>query len=269
MDGRQTRLARILSPEGRALLVPIDQALSSGPMPGLSDSSAAIETILEAEPNAMIMHRGPSRAAWPLRRRSALIVHLSGGTELSGQAEVKTPICRVEDALRLACDAVSVHISLGAGEDPDALRQLAQAVSSSAEWSLPVLAMMYVYGEAAEKPGAIAHAARIAAELGADLVKVSYPGGAAEVEQVVNGCQLPVLVAGGPPDDNGWPLLKTIEQSVKLGAAGACVGRNIYQHPHPAAMVRALKAVIHDGSSARDAYDTYVAQGAPLEHQLA
>lgn len=258
MDGRDVRLARVLSLAGRALVVPIDQALSSGPMPGLIDSPRTVETIAGAGPSAMIMHRGAARASWPPRSRAALIVHLSGGTELSGAAERKAPVCTVEDALRLGADAVSVHISLGAGEDSDALRHLAQTVSSASPWSLPVLAMMYVYGDVARKPGAGAQAARIGAELGADLVKVSCPDELRELERLVDGCYVPVLVAGGPPGENGWPLLQTIEEAMKLGAAGACVGRNVYQHPDPAAMVRALKSVIHDGSSAREAYDENV-----------
>jgi fructose-bisphosphate aldolase/2-amino-3,7-dideoxy-D-threo-hept-6-ulosonate synthase len=116
---------------------------------------------------------------------------------------------------------------------------------------------------------AAAHAARIAAELGADVVKLGYPGDPREFERLVDGCFVPVVVAGGAPGENGWPLLQTIEEAVRLGAAGACVGRNVYQHRDPAAMVRALRAVVHGGSPAREAYDTYIAPGAgPLPEPL-
>jgi predicted phospho-2-dehydro-3-deoxyheptonate aldolase len=261
MDGRELRLGRILSSSGRALIVPIDQGLTSGPLPGLGHPRSAVETILEGRPDAMIMHRGPARALWPARTPSALIVHLSGGSELRGRPELKTGVCRVEDAIRLGADAVSVHISLGTTHDAEALRHLAETASSCSDWGMPLLAMMYVYGEKAKDVQATSHAARIAAELGADVVKLSYPGDPREFERLVDGCFVPVVVAGGPPGDNGWPLLQTIEEAIRLGAAGACVGRNVYQHRDPAAMVRALRAVVHSGRSARDAYDTYIAPG--------
>jgi predicted phospho-2-dehydro-3-deoxyheptonate aldolase len=253
MRGRERRLARIFREDGRALVVPIDHPLSLGPVRGLERPANAVTDVLDGGADAMLMHRGPVAAGiWPPEARAGLVVHLSAGTELSGRSELKTCVCGVEEAIRLGADAVSVHISLGTGEDAAALAHLAASADACSEWCMPLIAMMYVYGPNAT-PKSIAHAARIACELGADAVKVAHPGDDDALAALVDGCFVPVLLAGGAASD---PLgfLRSLEQAVEAGVAGACIGRNVWQHESPRLFASALRAVIHDDVPADVAY---------------
>jgi class I fructose-bisphosphate aldolase len=216
-------------------------------------------TLLEVragQPDSMIVQRGVAARLWAARPPCGLIVHLSGGTELSGRPMLKNRVCDVEEAIRLGADAVSMHVPLGLGADGDgaALHELGRVASACANWNLPLLAMMYVYGEATRRSGADAHAARVAADLGADLVKVAYPGNPEALAGLLASCYVPVLVAGGEASGDGRQTLELAAEAVTLGAAGVCVGRNVYQHRDPAGMVRALRAVVHDGRTPADAW---------------
>ena len=253
MDGKARRLARIF-PGGRTLIVPVDHAVTSGPLPGLADAGRTIERVLEGGPDAMLMHRGaPLAGVWGAPPDVALIAHLSAGTELSGRPHVKARVGNVEDAVALGADAVSVHVTLGTEEDPAALTDLGEVSSLCVRWGMPLLAMMYVHGEPASSTEPILHAARIAAELGADIVKVNHPGDETSLHELVASCYARVVIAGGPKASNEHELLATLEEVVAAGAAGACVGRNIHQHRDPAALTRACRAVVHEEATADEA----------------
>lgn len=264
MTGKARRLTRIFGEDGRALVVPIDHPVTLGPIAGLESPGTAIAAMLDGGVDAMVVHRGVvTSGAWPSGAPAALIVHLSGGTELSGRPELKSEVCAVEDAVKLGADAVSVHISLGTERESEALCQLARAATACQEWGMPLLAMMYVYGDAATGPRTVVHAARIAAELGADCVKVSHPGDPEQLAELVEGCFCRVLIAGGARVEDSGQLLTTVEEAVGAGVAGFCIGRNAYQHPRPAQFTRALRAVIHDGKSAAEALGALHLQDTP------
>jgi class I fructose-bisphosphate aldolase len=95
-------------------------------------------------------------------------------------------------------------------------------------------------------PAAVMHAARLGAELGADLVKVSYTGSKESFRKVVEGCHVPVVIAGGPKMDSDSAVLRMVSDAIDAGAAGISIGRNVFQHRCPALMVSALSAIVHD-----------------------
>ena len=256
MTGKERRAARVFGSDGRALVVPIDHAVTNGPIAGIADPSTTITNLLEGGADAMLMHRGLVAAGvWPAKVDAALIVHLSGGTEMSGRPELKTMVCDVEEALRLGADMVSIHVSLGTGSDLDALADLGRVSSACSKWGMPLLAMVYGYGDAASKRSCIPHAARIAAELGADCVKVNHPGDPELLRRLVEGCFRPVLIAGGERVSDSFRVLRGVEEALAAGAAGVCIGRNAYQHDTPSEFVRALRAVIHEGQTAAEAFE--------------
>ena len=88
-------------------------------------------------------------------------------------------------------------------------------------------------------------AARIGAELGADIVKTNYTGSPETFREVVDGCPVPVVIAGGPRMDSPRDVLEMLHDSISVGAAGASIGRNVFQAPDPTAMVRAMCEVVH------------------------
>jgi predicted phospho-2-dehydro-3-deoxyheptonate aldolase len=262
MIGKTNRLARILGKNRRTVIVPIDQSITSGPIPGLDNLRNTLQSITEGGPNAVLMQRGPVMAGlWNPGAESSLIVHLSGGTQLSEEAQVKICVCSVEDAIRLGADAVSVHVSLGLGNERDgqALAELGRISGECQRWGMPILAMMYVYGAHHQNnPASIIHAARVGAELGVDLIKVNYTGDINSFRQLIDTCYVPIVVAGGDTDGDGYGILKQAEIVLSEGAAGVCIGRNVYQHKNPAQMVRALSSIAHRGCTADEVYDEFI-----------
>lgn len=254
MTAKAKRLRRIFQEDGRAFVVPIDHAVTSGPIAGIESPRSTIAAMVESGVDAMIVHRGVvTGGAWPIDSDAGLIVHLSAGTELSGSPELKSAVCAVEDAVKLGADAVSVHVSLGTGHDSEALSRLGATAGACQEWGMPLLAMMYAYGEAARGRTSTAHLARIGAELGADCVKVDQPDDREQLDALLSGCFCPVMVAGGRRVDDDRRVLSRVEAALTAGAAGACVGRNAYQHPRPSRFAKALGDVVHGRRSADEA----------------
>ena len=151
------------------------------------------------------------------RRRGkdvGLIIHLSGSTSLSPYPNAKTLVCTVEEALKLGADALSIHINIGNGSEREMLADLGRVAREAREWGMPLLAMMYPRGEKIKDefdPQVIMHVARLGAELGADIVKVSYTGSVESFRKVVAGCPVPVVIAGGPKmnsDRTSWRWCK-------------------------------------------------------------
>jgi DhnA family fructose-bisphosphate aldolase class Ia len=235
-----------LLPAGRGVFLPIDQPFTVGPLPGLADPRRDLPGLLAGRPDAVIAHRGLIARGLLADCPSAIVLHLSAATELSHRSAAKTLLTGVTDALHLGVDAVSVHISFGDAEESTMLAGAGRIAARCDEWGLPLLIMAYVVGVAPERePAKIAHAARVAAEIGADVVKVPYTGCAASFADVVTSCFVPVVVAGGAK--TAWPrVLADVSQAVEAGARGVCVGRNVFQHDDPRAALAALHDVVRD-----------------------
>ncbi|SCL17987.1 fructose-bisphosphate aldolase, class I [Micromonospora inyonensis] len=251
VNGRERRLQRLLpTRSGRTVLLPIDQPVTLGPIRGLTDIDQALPVLLEGAPTAVIAHRGViRRVPVELSERIGLVMHLSVGTSLSGRGHVKVPSSTVVEAVRLGADAVSVQVTFGAPEELTMLTELARVVDACAEWGMPVLAMTYVHGvDPTAEPAKVAHAARVAAELGSDIVKVPWTGTPDSFEEVVTGCFAPVVVAGGEQADQWEAVPSMVKDAMSVGAAGTCVGRNIFQHHDPGQALAQLRAAVHDGS---------------------
>jgi len=258
--GKAIRLERIFNRDtGRAIVVPLDHGVSVGPIKGLIDMRETLSNIAEGGANAVLMHKGLVRCGH--RRRGpdiGLIVHLSASTSLSPFPNAKTMTGTVEEAIRLGADAVSVHINLGDETEKDMLKDVGQVSARANEWGMPFLAMMYARGPKVKDeydPEVVAHCARVGLELGADVVKVPYTGDVDSFHRVVEGCCIPVVIAGGPKMDSLRDLLQMVADSVKAGGAGLSMGRNIFQADNPQTLVRALHGIVHKDLSVDAAMD--------------
>jgi fructose-bisphosphate aldolase/2-amino-3,7-dideoxy-D-threo-hept-6-ulosonate synthase len=123
-------------------------------------------------------------------------------------------------------------------------------------YGMPLLAMMYPRGPkipSEHAADAVAHAARLGAELGADIIKTNYTGNIDTFKAVVEGCPAPVVIAGGPKCKTTQELLQMARDSIKAGSAGLSIGRNVFQHESPALMVKALAAIVHQDVSVEHA----------------
>jgi class I fructose-bisphosphate aldolase len=181
MIGKKIRLERIINRNShRTVIVPMDHGVTVGPIEGLADMRDTISKVVAGGANAILMHKGIVHAGHRGSGKDVgLIIHLSAGTSLSPDPNAKELVCTVEEAIKLGADAVSVHINLGAGTDRDMLRQLGYVSERCMEWQMPLVAMIYTRGSKIEDEYAlkyVKHAARVGAELGADIVKVNYTG---------------------------------------------------------------------------------------------
>ncbi len=252
--GRDVRLSRILR-DGKMVCIPMDHGISNGPIKGLEDVHGMIYQCAPAGLTCVLVNKGIIKTL-PRPPDIGLIAHLSGSTSLGPAPNRKMLMGSVEEALRLGADAVSLHINIGAKEEPEMLQKLGMVADKCDEWSVPLVAMMYPRGENIKNPHdpeIVAHAARIGAEAGADLVKAVYTGDIESFRKVVKSCPVPIVIAGGPKASTDREILEMCAGAMTAGAKGVTFGRNIFQHKNPPAMVRALSRIIIQGKSVREA----------------
>jgi fructose-bisphosphate aldolase/2-amino-3,7-dideoxy-D-threo-hept-6-ulosonate synthase len=248
--GKKRRLRRIFRDDNRTVLVPMDHGVTVGPVKGLVDMQRIVNKLLLGDVDAVVVNRGIAKSVDT--GKTGLIVHLSGITVHCPDPNNKVQICSVEDAVRLGADAVSVHVNVGAPQEAQMLTTLGSVACECDTLGIPLLAMIYPRGPNIKDPHAVdvvAHAARLGAELGADVVKTNYTGDAESFREVVRGCPVPVLIAGGPKVETTKDVLKMVYDSLKAGGAGLSIGRNVFQHDNPTKMVKALSALVHSGAS--------------------
>lgn len=161
----------------------------------------------------------------------------------------------MKEAIRLNVAAVGISIFVGSKYEHESLLNLARLVDEGEEYSIPVMAVTAV-GKEMEKREAryLALSCRIAAELGASIVKTYW---CENFEKVVEGCPVPVVIAGGPKVDSELEVFEFVYDGMEKGAIGVNLGRNIWQHEHPVAMIKALRAIIHEEATAKDAHEIF------------
>ncbi len=256
--GKSVRLERIFNRNTkRTIIVPLDHGVSVGPIFGVVDLRDTVDKVAEGGANAVLMHKGlPRRTHRGHGRDVGLIIHLSASTDLSPFPNAKTLVGEVEDAIRLGADAVSVHVNLGDETERNMLGELGAITSRANNWGMPVLAMVYARGPKIKNGfdmEVVKHCARLGEELGADVVKVPFTGDSETFSRVVEGCEIPVVIAGGPKMDNQRDIVQMAYDSIQAGGAGLSVGRNIFQAENPSKLVRALHGVIHEGWNVEEA----------------
>ena len=254
-DGRSVRMSRIMR-RGRMLGIPMDHGVSNGPIEGLEEPAKVVEGCDGMGVTAFILNKGVARALPRPPRSAGVLVHFSSSTSLSTAPNRKMLTGTVEEAVRLGADGVSLHVNVGGKEEPEMLAQLGATAERCDAWGMPLLAMMYPRGENVRDPHdpeTVAHAARIGAECGADIVKTVYTGDRESFARVVRSTPVPVVIAGGPKCETDLDLLRMTEDAVGAGAAGVTYGRNIFAHKSPPRMVQALAAVIFKGVKATEA----------------
>lgn len=256
--GKQIRLERIINRRShKTVIVPMDHGVTVGPIAGLEDMRVTVNDMAEGGANAVLMHKGLIRCSHRGAGRDVgLIVHLSASTSLSENGNSKVLVGTVEDAIRHGADCVSVHVNLGDAEEGRMLADLGRIASDCADWGMPLLAMMYARGPKIKNgfdADIVAHCARVGAELGADIVKVSYPGTVEGFEKVTSACCVPVVIAGGERMDSTREFLSMVYDSIAAGGSGVSVGRNVFQHPRRRQLLQAMNAIVHEQKSLEEA----------------
>jgi len=256
--GKSVRLERIFNRKThKTIIVPMDHGVSSGPIAGLTDMPKIVNKVADGGANAVLLHKGIVRHGHRgYGRDIGLILHLSASTSLAPDPNNKVLVTSVEEALKLGADAVSVHINIGAENEADMLRELGEVSQECTEWGMPLLAMMYPRGKkitSEHDVEVVKLAARAGAELGADMIKTNYTGDLDSFKEVIEGCPIPLVIAGGPKMDTTEDVLQMVKDAMEAGAVGTSIGRNVFQADDPTKMVEAMAAVIHDGKSVEEA----------------
>jgi predicted phospho-2-dehydro-3-deoxyheptonate aldolase len=253
-SGKTRRLRRIMRADSKSFIIAMDHGVTLGPVRGLENMQETVKRVVSGGADAVLVHKGIAKHVDT--HGSGLIIHVSASTKLGGKPNLKVAVCTLEEAVRLGADAVSAHINVGSEEEDKMLEFLGSLSEQCDSFGIPLLAMMYPRGPNIKNENeyeVVSHAARIGAELGADIVKTVYTGDIVSFRRVVQSCPVPVVVAGGPRMTTDMDVLELGESSMKAGAAGLSFGRNVFQHDNPEAMSRALAAIVHEHANAKDA----------------
>jgi predicted phospho-2-dehydro-3-deoxyheptonate aldolase len=259
MDGKTIRLRRIFDQKSqKTVIVPMDHGISLGPVKGVADIRATVDKVAEGGASAVVVHKGLVRYLGPaVGSKVALIVHISASTSLSADSNYKRLVAGVPDVSALGADAVSIHCNIGGGHEDDMVADFGMVADECRAMGLPLLAMCYPRGPNVKDQfdlEAVKHCARLAAELGADVVKTNYTGSVESFKEVVKGTPIPVVIAGGPKMKSDADFLSMVYDAVRAGAKGVSIGRNVFQHDDVAGITRALSRIVFDGMRPEEAY---------------
>ncbi len=252
MIGKKIRLERIFNKKSkRAVIVPMDHGVSMGPIDGLQNMEETINDIALAGADAVLLHKGiVTNGHRGYGKDIGLIIHLSGGTALGPEGNNRVLVTTVKEAVRLGADAVSMHVNIGADNESEMLQDLGMVAEECNEYGMPLLAMMYARGDKIPKDQEfdvkfIKHVARIGAELGADIIKTVYTGDKKSFKEVIDGCPVPVVIAGGPKMNSEEELLKMVADAMDCGAGGVSIGRNVFQSENRIELTKKICSIVH------------------------
>lgn len=252
--GMQNRLARIFNPvSGHTVMLAFDHGYFQGPTTGLERVDLSIVP-LAGDADALMCTRGILRSTIPVDYGNGIVMRASGGPSVLKELSDERLALDMEDAARMGVHAVAVQVFVGGEHETQSVHNMTRLIDAGYRLGIPVLGVTAVGKELTRDARYLGLATRICAELGAQMVKTYYVDEG--FEDVTAGCPVPVVMAGGkklPEMDALTMAWKAVEQ----GAAGVDMGRNIFQSPAPSAMIRAVRAVVHDGSRPEEAYEMY------------
>jgi putative autoinducer-2 (AI-2) aldolase len=252
--GMQNRLARIFEPaSGHTVMLAIDHGYFQGPTTGLERVDIRIVPLLSYA-DALMLTRGILRTTIPPSFTHGVVLRASGGPSILKELSNEQIAVDIEDAVRLNVAAVAVQVYIGGEFETQTVHNMTRLVDLGNRYGIAVLGVTAVGKAMTRDAKYIRLACRICAELGAHVVKTYYvPDG---FETVTASCPVPVVMAGGkklPELD----ALTMAYRAIQEGAAGVDMGRNIFQSESPAAMIQAVRKVVHDGMKPQHALDYY------------
>ena len=253
--GMANRMAQVIQSDGRCVFLPIDHGYFQGPTRRLEKPGETVEPLL-AYSDALFVTRGVLRSAIDPGNSKPIVLRVSGGTSMVGQDLANESITTsLEEAVRLNASAVGLSVFVGSDYEHQTLMNLAKLVNEAEPYGIPVMAVTAV-GREMEKRDAryLGLCCRIAAELGARVVKTYW---CEEFEKVVDGCPVPVIMAGGPQVDTELEVFEFVHDGMQRGAIGVNLGRNIWQNDFPVAMIRAIRYIVHENGTAEEAHELF------------
>jgi 3-hydroxy-5-phosphonooxypentane-2,4-dione thiolase len=259
--GMQNRLSRIFAEgDSRCLMLAVDHGYFLGPTYRLEIPKETIQPLLPYT-DSLMLTRGVLRTSVDPKTNVPIVLRVSGGSSILGEdLSNETITTSIEEALRINASCLAMSIFVGSKYEHQTLRNLSKLVDKGERYGIPILAVTAVGREMTRDYKYLGLACRIAAELGAHIVKTYYCD---EFEKVVDGCPVPVIIAGGKKVSNEKDVLKLTYESISKGAVGVDMGRNIWQSDYPVAMIQAVRSVVHQGLDVNQAYEKFLS----LKHE--
>lgn len=253
--GVKNRLSRLIKPDGHCQFLPIDHGYFQGPTRCLERPQDTVRELLPYA-DGLFVTRGVLRASIDPNTKTPIILRVSGATSVVGKDLANEVITTsVEEMIRLNVAAVGLSIFVGSDYEKETLQNLALLVDECEDYGIPVMAVTAVGKELEKRTSRfLALSCRIAAELGARIVKTYYCD---DFDKITNGCPVPVVIAGGPKCETELEVFEFVYDGMQKGAIGVNLGRNVWQNPHPAAIMRALNGVIHDNLTPEKAFELF------------
>jgi len=254
--GIQNRLSRLIQKDGKAVFLPIDHGYFQGPTHCLEKPGETIKPIWQYA-DGLMMTRGVLRSCIDPAISKPIILRVSGATSIVGKdLSNESLVTSINEILRLNASAVSMSVFVGTENENKSLTNLAKLVDECEEYGIPVMAVTSVGRELDKREARyLALVARISAEIGARVVKTYYCK--ENFEKVVEGCPVPVVIAGGPKTETIREVFDFVYDGVQKGAIGVNLGRNVWQTENPVATIRGIRAIVHDGYTAKEADDLF------------
>ena len=250
--GMKNRMSKIIRPkDGRCVMLAVDHGYFLGPTERLEIPSKTIRPLLPYADSLMIT-RGVLRTSVNPSTDVPIVLRVSGGSSVIGEdLSNETVTTSIDDAIRLNATCLALSIFVGSRYEHQTLSSLAKLVDEGEKYGIPILAVTAVGKEMARDARYLGLACRIAAEFGAHVVKTYY---CENFEKVVEGCPVPVIIAGGRKLSKEVDVLELAYNAVEQGASGVDMGRNIWQSDCPVAMIKAVRAIVHNDSDVNEAY---------------
>lgn len=261
--GLTYRMGRIFGSDGRAMILPVDHGLMLGRVQGLEDTPGLVQAAAGLGCDGLLMSLGMARAtAGTFGSRGAPARLLTLDNLLRAHDEdpgVGTAVVPVRRAAALGADAVKLLMAwdVPSAEQAATIRRIAAVIEEAARWEMPVMVepttLRMARGEQAAELEA--HAARIAMELGADIIKIAYPGSATAMKSLTDELGLPVVILGGPRVSTAADLVSLVGEAVSAGASGIVIGRQVWQREtsERLTLMKALVEVVHGRQEADQA----------------
>jgi len=253
--GKKNRMGEIIQPDGRALMLAIDHGYFMGPTRGMEVPAEALAPLLD-HADSLMLSPGILGSSVPTTFAGGKVLRASGGNSiLDEDMSNEAVILSAKQAVSLNASAIAISIYVGGAHQHQTLLNLAHAIEDASAYGLPVLGVTAVGKELKERAADkrfLALSTRIAAELGADIVKTYYCEG---FEEVVTKTPVPIVIAGGPKLDTYEDILRLCANALERGAVGVDMGRNIWQSEHPGAIIQGVRGIVHGGLSVKEALD--------------
>lgn len=253
--GKANRLAQVIKPDGHCFFLPIDHGYFQGPTSCLEKPGETIKPLVRYA-DALFVTRGVLRSCIDAAKSLPIVLRVSGCTSMVGKDLANEELTTsIEEIIRLNAQAVGVSVFIGSEYERQTLKNLTTLVNQCETYGIPVMAVTAV-GREMEKRDAryLSLCCRICAELGASVVKTYW---CEDFDKVTEGCPVPVMIAGGPQCETELEVMNFVYDGMQKGAIGVNLGRNVWKHKYPAAMMKALWHVIHKKATPAEAVEIF------------